>query len=682
MDKTERTFVTVLIVIVVLGCLGGGASIFAGAAWALHASETALTTLAANGFATQTVALSGQPTLLGESAFAKLTTTPSVKSGDSGAQATAATLTDAILPVADPMDLANRLEGNAIVPAARTAPPETYQLGQAKSFWAFDNDTSEYFQAQMVLRYTTSHAYWWVQKGVSYNPNALQQIANAFEDQIYPTDREFFGSEWTPGVDNDSHIFILYVGGVGSTVAGYYPAEDSVPSQIDPYSNEHETLVVNADGNPLDVSFTYGVVAHEFQHMIEENHVRNEDEWLAEGLADFAILLNHYDYGSADIDYLRNTDLQLDDWSDTGDSNNHYGASFLFVTYFFDRFGKDATRAMADGPKSGLAGFDEALHEFDIRDPQSHQPITTEEVFRDWTITNYLQDSGVGDGRFNYSNLSLAQKAQDTETTQCPVDGQNRSVVQYGVEYIRLDCKGKYTLNFSGLNDVRVTPADPHSGVYDFWSNAGDNSDMALSHQFDFTNVSGPITLTYWAWYDLETNYDYIYLSASEDGEHWQIIHTPKCTIQNLSGENYGCGYNGQSGAWVQEKVDLSRFAGKTVDLQFDYVTDAAVTGNGFLLDDVSIPTIGYSTDFEKDDGGWVSNGFERIQNELPQVYEVSLIRRSAQGTSVDYLKLDANQQFSLPIDFGNGSDQITLVVSGVTRFTRLPAQYRYSLTP
>ena len=262
------------------------------------------------------------------------------------------------------------------------------------------------------------------------------------------------------------------------------------------------------------------------------------------------------------------------------------------------------------------------------------------------------------------------------------MDEQSRSVVQYGVEYIRLDCKGKFTLNFSGLNDVRVTPADPHSGVYDFWSNSGDNSDMTLSHQFDFTNVSGPITMTYWAWYDLETNYDYVYLSASEDGGHWQIIHTPKCTIQNVSGENFGCGYNSQSGAWVQEKVDLSRFAGKTVDLQFDYVTDAAVTGNGFLLDDVSIPAIGYATDFEKDDGGWVGNGFVRIQNELPQTYQVSLIRRSAQGTSVDYLNLDANQQFSLPIDFGNGSDQITLVVSGTTRFTRLPAQYRYSLTP
>ena len=682
MNKIDRTFVVVLIVIVALCCLGGGASLLAGGAWALRASMTTLGTLSANDTATESVTLSGQPTLLGESAFAKLTTTPAVNSEDDSAQETEATLTDAIVPVANPMELANRLEGKPIVPAARTAPPETYQLGQEKSFWVFDNDTSEYFQAQMVLRYATPHAYWWVQQNVSYDSNALHDIADAFENKIYPTDRGFFGSEWTPGVDNDPHIFILYVGGIGSTVAGYYPSEDSLPKQIDSYSNEHETLVVNADGDSLDDPFTYGVVAHEFQHMIEGNLIHNQDEWLAEGLADFAILLNHYDYGDADVAYLRNTDLQLDNWTDVGDDDNHYGASFLFVTYFYDRFGKDATRAAAAGPASGLAGFDAALRQFDVLDPQSHQPVTTEDVFRDWTIANYLQDPSVEDGRFYYSSLSLAQKANITETDQCPTSGQTRTVAQYGAEYIRLDCKGKFTLNFTGLSDVRLMPADPHSGSYDFWSNSGDDSDMTLSHRFDFTNVSGPITMSYWTWYDLEKDYDYVYLSASEDGQHWQILHPQGCTTQNPSGANYSCGYNGQSGTWVQEKVDLSQFAGKTVDLQFDYVTDAAVTGNGFLLDDVSIPAISYATDFEKDDGGWVGKGFVRIENELPQTYAVSLIHKSASGTTVDYPALDANQQLSLPIDFGDGNDQVVLVVSGTTRFTRLPAQYHFSLTP
>ena len=39
--------------------------------------------------------------------------------------------------------------------------------------------------------------------------------------------------------------------------------------------------------------------------------------------------------------------------------------------------------------------------------------------------------------------------------------------------------------------------------------------------------------------------------------------------------------------------------------MRFEYVTDAAVNGEGLLLDDVSMPQINYSSDFESDDGGW-----------------------------------------------------------------------------
>lgn len=40
------------------------------------------------------------------------------------------------------------------------------------------------------------------------------------------------------------------------------------------------------------------------------------------------------------------------------------------------------------------------------------------------------------------------------------------------------------------------------------------------------------------------------------------------------------------------------------------YVTDAAVNGEGFMLDDVTLEAAGYTSDFEADDGGWVAEGF------------------------------------------------------------------------
>ena len=52
----------------------------------------------------------------------------------------------------------------------------------------------------------------------------------------------------------------------------------------------------------------------------------------------------------------------------------------------------------------------------------------------------------------------------------------------------------------------------------------------------------------------------------------------------NPSGNSYGWGYTGSTGDWIQERVDLSQFAGQKVQIRFEYVTDAAVNEEGFLL--------------------------------------------------------------------------------------------------
>ena len=200
------------------------------------------------------------------------------------------------------------------------------------------------------------------------------------------------------------------------------------------------------------------------------------------------------------------------------------------------------------------------------------------------------------------------------------------SVNQYGIDYFTINCAGDYTLHFSGSTVVGLLPADANSGKYAFWSNKGDESDMTLTREFDFTNVSAPITLSFSMWYDLETDYDYLFLEASTDGETWEILTTPSGTGEDPSGNSYGWGYNGQTNDWKTEEVDLSQFAGQKVQIRFEYVTDAAVNGEGFLLDDVQVDAINYQSDFEADDGGWIPSGFVRVENVLPQTYRLSLI--------------------------------------------------------
>jgi immune inhibitor A len=208
---------------------------------------------------------------------------------------------------------------------------------------------------------------------------------------------------------------------------------------------------------------------------------------------------------------------------------------------------------------------------------------------------------------------------------------------------------------------------------------------MTLTKAFDFSETSAPIFLGYWAWYRIEEGYDYLYLEASRDGgSTWDILTTPSGTGEDPSGNAFGWGYTGISGKgrgpnWIHETVDLSRFAGEQILLRFEYVTDSAVYTEGFLLDDLSIPSIGYSEDFEEGNGGWTPEGFARIENLLPQTYRVALIERGDE-IRVKEINLDSLNQAQVQLHLGDEIDDVILVVIGTSRYGWLPANYRFQI--
>lgn len=599
----------------------------------------------------------------------------------SAAQNTLKTLQQAEVPINSLIDLAERLKGIQNIPVTETPPPAPYQIGATHTFWASNVDDNKNFKVDASLRYITPHLYFWIENGVNYSSSALKNLGDTFEQKIYPTDRSFFGSEWTPGVDDDVHLYILFARGLGNSVAGYYSSPDEYDPLAHPYSNAHEMFFINADNQSLSDSYTFGTLAHEFQHMIHWYRDRNEDTWMNEGFSVLAELLNGYDVGGFDFEYMSNPDLQLTDWSgEPGANGPHYGQSFLYLDYLLNRVGNQVTQDVVGDPQNGLTSIDETLAKDNITDPQTKQTITADDIFSDWVVTNFVQDPKVGDGRYVYKNYSNAPQANETEGySRCPVDTQTRDVHQYGVDYIRFSCSGQHTLTFTGSTEVGLLAEKPHSGNFMFWSNKGDESDMTLTRSFDLTGKSGPISLEYYTWFDLEKDYDYLYIEGRIKGGQWKILRTPSGTDSNPSGNAYGWGYTGPSNGWVQETVDLSQFAGQQVEVRFEYVTDPAVNGEGFLLDDVSIPQINYQTDFEQDDGGWQAAGFVRIENSLPQTYRVSLIL-NGKTTSVQKVELNADETASVPFTIGGDVQEVILVVSGTTRFTRQLATYQYSV--
>jgi hypothetical protein len=592
------------------------------------------------------------------------------------AKETMEVLEDVIVPINDPIDLAGRLAGRVGVPTQLIDEDAPYDAGAQKDFWVTNVDTNETRRISATLEYVGENLYFWIQDGVNFNVGDLNNLASTFDQEIVPTNREFFGIEWNPGVDGDPRFYVLYAKGLGRNLAGYYSSADQLHPDAHPYSNAHEMFLLNADTVKLYEDYTYGTLAHEFQHMIHWYQDKNEETWVNEGFSMLAEHINGLDAGGFDWDYMRNPDLQLNDWGgDVGSNAANYGASYLFMVYFLDRFGEEATKALVSHDENGFTSIDAVMSELNIVNPTTSLPYTGKEVFADWAVANWLQNTGIEDDRYDYQSYSPYPMSATETHYSCPTTISG-DVYQFGVDYIELKCTGLYKLTFSGSEAVSLLPfAAPGSGEYYFWSNLGDESNMRLSQEFDFSGVVGPIELTFQTWYDIEEDYDYVYISATTDGVNWEILPSRNCTSENPSGNSYGCGWNGQTNRWIDESVNLSQFAGQKVTLQFDYVTDAAVNGKGMAIDEIAINAIGYFTDLENDAGGWEAEGFARVQNRLPQTFAVSVIRNSNPIT-VEHYYVDAGEDLVLESEIGEDVESVIVVISGATLITREKATY------
>lgn len=591
-------------------------------------------------------------------------------------------LEDTVVPDNNPVELAERLQGAGNIPdSVPFAGPR--QVGDQQEFYVTDNDTNETSLHSATLRYAGDIVYFWVEDGVSYDQADLERLATTFETQMYPINRDFFGSEWSPGIDNDPHIYILYTSGLGFSVAGYFSSADEIHPAARSDSNAHEMFLINSDNSPLDDEYTYGVLAHEFQHMIHWNTDRNETSWINEGMSEVATLLNDYVHTGFIQEYAANPDHQLNDWPNDDHTTPYYGAAFYFLTYFLERFGNEATQAVVADPANGLDSLDNVLQAEGATDGLTGRPVGADDVVLDWVIANYLNDPNVADGRYTYPQYGddVYTRTFGTESiSDCSAEPQTRDVHQYGVDYIEISCNGAATLYFEGSTRTGLLPASAYSGQYAFWSNKGDESDMTLTRAFDLSGVSGEVSMDYYTWYNIEEDWDYVYVLAStDDGATWDFLTTPTGTDTNPTGGNYGFGYTGFSGGadpgvWIQESVDLSPYAGQQVLLRFEYVTDAAVNGEGLMVDDIAISQLGYFEDFEQSDGGWQAAGFARVENILPQNFRLALITHGAE-TTVQIIDVPDTNALSIPL---SGDDDVTLVVMGATRFTRQTAAYRF----
>ncbi|WP_274363998.1 immune inhibitor A domain-containing protein [Paenibacillus thermotolerans] len=170
-----------------------------------------------------------------------------------------------------------------------------------------------------------------------------------------------------------------------------------------------------------------------------------------------------------------------------------------------------------------------------------------------------------------------------------------------GVEFILDEAVTKGAGNDAvriDLPEKTVVVNTPYSDQYEYYGGRGDELNRSMTASLDLTSAASA-ALTFKTWYQIEKDWDYASIQVREADGSWTSIQGNITTSENPHGQNPGNGITGDSGGWVDASFDLSAYAGKTIELRFNYWTDVAVFEKGFYVDDISVTADGATLLFD-----------------------------------------------------------------------------------
>ncbi|HLE50640.1 MAG TPA: hypothetical protein VI755_01165 [Anaerolineales bacterium] len=604
-------------------------------------------------------------------------------------RATFEQLAQAVFVVNDPLTLASAIKGvpGPINPLVATDTPMLDE-GTVQTFWVLNHDTQEWNQIEARLERVTEHAYLWFDKSRELvDKSVYDKAAEAFET-MYEPDREVYGTEWNPGIDGDSHVYVLHVNAkalcnVTEATAhqcgllGYFSSLDELPAIVEPHSNQHEMFVMNMDMGGIGGEKYLLTLTHEFRHMIEFNYDRHDDDWEVEGTAMMAEDL--LGFAETPIQYANlyletGTDLQMNTWS-VENSLPHYGKGYAFARYIYHRLGKELYSAWVQHPDRGFFALDTVLAE-------TGNSLTARDLWLDFAtavsllgIENVPEEYSFGEGFQVEIPGKVAVNSFPKQVEE--------EIRQYAFDVLNIRSNRPVKVGFTGTTKTLVLENRlPASGSHFWWSGRANQSDVSLTRVVDLSGVE-KATLQYSINYKLERGYDFAYVFISlDDGKTWQALISENMQGDKLEDNPADLAlterfYTGVGKGWVEEKVDLTPYAGKRLLLRFQYITDAVFTASGIALDNVSIPEIGFYDDIETGEEGWEAQGFSRVTAYMPQRFDLVLITFDADGMPlVQHLEVADDNSTAFEIALAEDSDQALLLVAASNPMILTPASY------
>jgi len=481
----------------------------------------------------------------------------------------------------------------------------------------------------------------------------LTFVLNEFDTNIWQKDTTYFGGyNYRPGPLSDGKIQIL----IYNLRDGLFWDPVSAPWFIMGYYWSYQTNLENANiinidtwqwwrrqgpnppGSAPYVSPPYspsqlwpwqyeGTIAHEFQHLIHRDNDFDELSWVNEGCSTLAEYICGYGVTSNlfyYIAYFWDTSLVI--WE--GNLEN-YGVVFLWTLYMYEHYGgQPLIWDIVHEQGNGIQGYNNVL-------TAHHISKNFDNIFQDWAIANYLDDTSFANGIYGYYGLDLPCYASGwwdipysiaywglqeyTYPTGWIMPERLPYIVWYDEFY---DGAPALQVNFDGDDYAGIAPYSP---THEWHSDGTPYSWFRLGQTFSIP--AGGATLKFWTYYDIEEDWDYGYVEVHDlSTDQWYTLqgtNTVTTLTYNYGTDNPNCpddfeptayydngtwnAFTGNSGDWYQEEMDLTPFAGDDIDVFFTYWTDPYSLGLGWYLDDIEIPELSFFDDVESGANGWTA---------------------------------------------------------------------------
>ncbi len=462
----------------------------------------------------------------------------------------------------------------------------------------------------------------------------VDTLRDEFDSNIYPKATSFFG---TPDPLDGSHAPLP---GMVGLPADYYQTSDKVIMLVDNIIDDNykdpnypffvagffwKTLenyidrnIITIDTNSWETrleSTFFGTTIHELQHLIHSDNDGAEETWLNEGMSTFSEYLGGYGHDDSSINfYLDHPENSLVNWDEhrvtkTGpETIADYGQVYLFTLYMNDKFGREFIRDLALSESQGMTSVNEVL--------KAHgSSLDFTQVYQNFITALTLDSDRVGNGVYNFDSIDLRDLIVDKNGTkrgktvdfEKAITYEKEGVPAWGGDFKELDFDEKIrTISFDGVDflpipwESVVDPLDTDNQV--LWGNKGDEADNALIFEADLSNVD-TATLKFDNYIDIEEQWDFGVVQVSTDGgETWNSLENEN-TRSDVVAEGYPKikenvpGFTGHYTEWTKEIFDLTAYAGQKVLVSFRYLTDWGTTEDGWFIDNIEIPEIGYSND-------------------------------------------------------------------------------------